>query len=111
MMAQVVLDEGRDEVIAVVVARLAAQRQRVACILACLLETLGHQLLLQKRVRKALVHEDRRPAGDARQCADELAGVVFLPELALRAEVSREGLLAPWTVHRDRKSTRLNSSH
>ena len=77
VMAQVVLDEGRDEVVAVVVARLAPQRQRVTCILAGLLEPLGHQLLLEKRVRKALVHEDRRPPGDAGQRANELAGVVL----------------------------------
>src|SRR5688572_33371817 len=73
VVAQVVLDEGRDEVVAVVVTRLAAQRQRVARVLAGLLEPLGHQLLLEERVRETLVHEYRGPAADAGQRADEFA--------------------------------------
>ena len=59
MVAQVVRDHGRDEVVAVVVARVAAQRERLADGLACGLEGLGLQLLLgEKLVGQALVDED-----------------------------------------------------
>ncbi len=62
VVAQVVFHEGRDEVVAVVVARLASQRQRVAGVLAGLFEPFRQQLLLQELVRIPLVDEQRRAA-------------------------------------------------
>src|SRR5688572_2815389 len=107
-MAQVVLDEGRNEVVAVVVTRLPPQRQRVAGILAGLLETIRHQLLLEELVGEPLVHEQWRPARHRGQRADQFAGVMGFPGLAVRAEVSRERLLAPGAMHwrRDRREGR-----
>jgi hypothetical protein len=58
MMSQVVFDEGLDEVIAMVVARLHAQMERLARFLTGGLESLGLQLLGQEAVRFALVDKD-----------------------------------------------------
>ena len=48
MVAQVVFDEALDEPVAVVVAGLHAERQRLAGIAACLFEQLGAQLLARR---------------------------------------------------------------
>ena len=56
-MPQVIADEGRDEIVAMVVARLAAQLHRQAALGTGRLESLGLQLLLQKCIIEALVEK------------------------------------------------------
>lgn len=58
MVAQVVFDEGADEVVAVVIARVAAQREGLAGFGASGLEQVGVQLFGQECVGQALVHQD-----------------------------------------------------
>jgi hypothetical protein len=58
MKAQVVFDEALDEVVAVVVAGVAAQRQRLADRGAGGFEQVGMQLLGQEFVGQALVDQD-----------------------------------------------------
>ena len=58
-MLQMILDEGRDEVVAVVVAIVHAQFERQAAGSAGLDEKLGLQLLLEVDVRFALIDEYR----------------------------------------------------
>ena len=55
MVLQMVVDERLDEVVAVVVPRVAAQREGLANLRACCLEQMGVQLPFQKLVRHALV--------------------------------------------------------
>src|SRR5690606_5241358 len=91
-MAEVVLHEGRDEVVAVVVALLHAQAQGLAALPAGFGEALGLQLALEEGVARALVDEDRRRV---LRRTHELRRVVAGPRFAIVAEVSAEGLLAP----------------
>src|ERR687890_126833 len=58
MVRQVVRDEGLNEVIAVVIALVAAQRERLADGAASGLEPVGMQLVGQELVGQALVDED-----------------------------------------------------
>lgn len=58
MVAQVVFDEGADEVVAVVIARVAAQREGLTGFGASGLEQVGVQLFGQECVGQALVHQD-----------------------------------------------------
>ena len=59
-MPQVVFDESRHEMVAMVVARLKAQVQRDLGGRASLLEQIGTQLGDEERVGLALVHQDGR---------------------------------------------------
>ena len=59
MMREVIGEEARDEIVAVVVARLASQRERMAGGLARIREQSGPQLGGEEFVRLALVDEER----------------------------------------------------
>ena len=59
----VILDEGGDEVIAVVVALVAAQRQRLTCLGAGGFENLGIQLFGQELIGLALIDQDAAGKG------------------------------------------------
>jgi hypothetical protein len=78
MVAQVVFDKAGDEVVAVVVAGVPAQDQRLAGIAAGGFSTMRVQLLGQELVGLALVHQQRRRAVAG---LDQLGGVVFGPGL------------------------------
>ena len=81
VVAQVVFDEAADEVIAVVVARMAAQCQRLANLCTGLLKKMRLQLRVQKLVTQALVNQDTvRKQGTAAR-AHECGCVVLLPSL------------------------------
>src|SRR5690606_30004111 len=88
----VLADEAGDEVVAVVVARLHAQFQRMAGGLAGLAQQFRAQLALEELVGVALVHQQRQLLLRA---GDQLGGIPLLPGLAVVAEVGGEGLLAP----------------
>ena len=90
-----VFDEGRDEVIAVVVAGMAAQGERLPGLGAGLLEDLGQQLLDQEFVAQALVDQDAAGERRAGVRCHQGAGVILLPRVFVGAEVAAEGLLAP----------------
>src|SRR5918992_1361052 len=93
-MLYVVFYQGRDEVVAVIVALVPAQGQRLAGRSARLLQDAGVELLFEKLVGRALVHENGAAVGEG-VFADELAGVVLAPCCFVRAEVVRERLFAP----------------
>lgn len=97
MMAQVVFDETGDEVIAVVVAVLHAQVERVSGSQCGDLQDLRFELGGQKLVAVALIDEDGQLFGGR---GDELAGVPFSPLRAVFAKVTRESLFAPGHDHR-----------
>src|SRR5258706_14056751 len=89
--------ESGNEKIAVVVAFLAAQRQRLAGIAAGGLEYFGMELVGEEFIRQSLIDQDR--AGESR-ALDQLAGIVFLPRRIVVAEIALERLLPPRAAHR-----------
>src|ERR1700733_14723005 len=88
--------EGLNEVVAVIVARLQAQVQRLARLRGGGGELLRQQLFGEKWVARALVDENVPGKLPAR---DEFAGVVFAPCLGVLAQIIAEGLLAPGALH------------
>src|SRR5690606_37602008 len=89
-----VLNEGRDEVVAVVIAFVTAQGQRLFGLLARLLEYFRIQLLGQKTVVQTLIHQNTggiRCAGLGHQGA----GVVLFPSLAILTLVGTKGFFTP----------------
>src|SRR3569623_2151125 len=92
MMAQMIVDEGRNEIIAVIVTRMPTQAQRLTGDTAGVLEHVGKELLGEKFVGQTLVDQN---FPRERITADDLAGVVVPPSCAVSAEVAREGLLSP----------------
>ena len=102
--AQVILDEGRDEVIAVVVARMPAQRQRLAGLAAG-----GFEARRYSAARRGTDPPvPGRPASPARAAPtrDQLARVVLLPRFAVVAQIARERLHAPRALRTARRSAR-----
>src|ERR1700682_71228 len=96
MMAQVIPHEGLNEVVAMIVARLHAQAERLARLGGGRGENFRQQLLGQKLIRRALIDEDRPRKRPAR---DQLAGVVLAPTLGIRSQIIGERLLAPGSLH------------
>ena len=77
MKPQMILDERRDEEIAVVVAVAQPQVQRHACVFARLPQQLGLELAFEERIARALVDEQRRSAPAA--IGDQRRRVVVAP--------------------------------
>mmetsp|Transcript_1920 Transcript_1920/g.5834 ORF Transcript_1920/g.5834 Transcript_1920/m.5834 type:complete len:356 (+) Transcript_1920:1211-2278(+) len=100
MKAQVVLDEGGDEVVRVVVALLHPERQRDAPLVAGRLQSPWLQLILEEIVASSLVHE--QPHGWSAVLLHQLDGVVLLPALLVGPQVEGQGLLSPRAVRRVR---------
>src|SRR6185437_6712439 len=109
MKSQVVLDECRNEEIAVVVAALQAQVQRNARSHARILEQIGPELTLEKRIARSLIDQDCRSGPAA--IFDQCGSVVVPPAVALVAKVAGQRLLAPGATHRrgDRGEGRYRS--
>src|ERR1700735_593618 len=101
MMGEMVGDEALDEPVAMIIAFLPAQRERLAGLRGRGLERVGMELAGEERVAGALIDQDRAGPGDA---AHQQARIPILPTLAVRAEIVREGLLTPG--HRDRVRNR-----
>src|SRR5262245_1170034 len=95
-MTQVVFHEGGDEVVAVVVAVLHAQRERGARLPAAVVEHLRVKLLRKKLVRGTLIDEDR---ARKRPLRDQDTGVVFCPGLLVRPQVAAKRFLPPGAAH------------
>src|SRR5258706_12201753 len=99
MVAQVIPHEGLHEVVAMIIARLHAQAERLTRLGGGRGEYLRQQLLGQKLIRRPLIDEDRPRKRPAR---DQLAGVVFAPALGILPQIIRERLPAPGGLHRRR---------
>src|SRR4051812_23370445 len=95
--AQMILDEGGDEIIAVVVALLHPQRQRDPGLPAGRVEQLGSQLAFEEAVASSLINEDLRNAG---VILDERDGIRLAPRRAVWSEIAAERLLAPRDLRR-----------
>src|SRR6185312_5114058 len=95
VMDQVVLHEGRDEVVAVVVAFMAPQLQRVTNFLRRFLEQVGMQLQLQELVRETLVDQDVRPARRILHAGHELGRIIGGPLPTVGTEIPCKRLLSP----------------
>ena len=91
----VVGNKGRDEVVAVVVAAVPAQRQRLADGLAGRRDCFWMQLALQELVVQSLVDQDAGREGRALLACHQLAGVIFGPRGAVAAQVAGKSLLTP----------------
>src|SRR5690606_32221354 len=92
MVRHVLADEAGDEVVAVVIAGLHAQGQRMARRVGRGLQQLRAQLALEELVVAALVHQQRQLLAGL---AQQLAGVPLAPRRAVLAQVGGKGLLAP----------------
>src|SRR6185437_10076827 len=77
VMPQMVFDEALHEPVAVIVARLQAQRERLPGVTARLFEQLGTQLFAQESVGVTLVDQDGAVEAFAR--ANQCAGIVRVP--------------------------------
>src|SRR5690606_38820645 len=91
MVGDVLTDEARDEVVAVVVAGPQVERERMAGPLAGLAQRLRPQLF-DELVVLALVHQDGQAFG---RRLHQLGGVVRLPGLLILAEIGAKRLLSP----------------
>ncbi len=93
MVLKVIPQKRGDEVIAVVVARLQAQGQRVMGGVTRGLQQLGAQLAGQVFVGLALVHQQVQPFREGR--GHQGRGIPRSPRLAVFAQVRAQRLLAP----------------
>src|SRR6185437_3010497 len=93
VMPQMVFDEALHEPVAVIVARLQAQRERLPGVTARLFEQLGTQLFAQESVGVTLVDQDGAVEAFAR--ANQCAGIVRVPCIAVVAEIARQCLVSP----------------
>ena len=91
-MAQVIVDEAGDEIVAVVIARMHTQRQRMPGSRAGVAQFLRLQLLDQETVGLALIDQQGQAFAAP---GNQFAGVPFLPRGAVVAEVARKSLLSP----------------
>src|SRR4029450_8883485 len=98
MIPQMIRNEGRDEVVAMVVSRLPSQRQGIAHVACGLFEQLGTQLHVEKLIGRALVDENRWATLCVLQSLQQHRGIVSVPLAAIRAQVTSERLLSPWHV-------------
>src|SRR5690606_18275156 len=105
MMAQVVVNETGDEVIAVVIAGLQTQRQRVTDSIGRSLQCLRLELNLEKVITITLIDQQRQ---SLRGLGQQRAGIPLAPARTVVAQVIGERLLAPGTVERvtDRRKRR-----
>src|SRR5690606_21369970 len=101
-------DKGGNEVVAVVVAGMAAQNQRLLRQGASRFKGLGIELLLQEAVGQALVNQ--YPLGKwALRLLHQQRGIVARPGLSVVAQVGRKCLLSPWAARR--RGHRRKSRH
>ena len=85
MPAHVIFHKGRYEIIAVVVAGLAPERERDGRLLAGAFQKVGAKLLGQKLIGIAVIDEE---VGKPRAVLDEGDGIVLAPGGVIAAEIS-----------------------
>lgn len=86
-MAQVIVDEAGDEIVAVVIARMHTQRQRMPGSRAGVAQFLRLQLLDQETVGLALIDQQGQAFAAP---GNQFAGIPFLPRGAVVAKVARK---------------------
>ena len=92
-MTQLSVDHAGDEVVAVVVALMSVQVQRLTGRGASRLQALGLQLAGQKAVAETLVDADR--AIETVTVGQQRTGVGLTPGDRILAQIARQGLLPP----------------
>ena len=97
MPAKVILHEGGDEIIAVVVTRLKPQHQRDAGHFAGRVEQSGTKLFGQELILLALIHQQFR---QMRPVFDQRDRVMLAPACRIFAEIARKHLLAAGNLRR-----------
>src|SRR5690606_8999261 len=97
---QVIFDESRDEVVAVIVPLVAPEPELETVLAAGGFERLRVQLLGEELVGEALVHQDRVPRLRHLPRLHQLRGIVLPPAVPVPAEIMRERLLPPRAVDR-----------
>jgi hypothetical protein len=110
MMLQMILHEGLDEIIAMVVAFMAAQAQGMANLGTDLFKHVRVKLFFQEFVGQTLIDQDFRTAGVAGMEPHENARIMLFPSLAVTAQISAERLFAPgafrWRADRRERRNR-----
>ena len=97
VMSNVVADKRGDEVVAVIVAGLQAQLERVIIGLACRLEKIRFQLFGEEIVGVALVDEDCQALTGT---GNQRRRIVVGPSRPVVAEIAAKGFFPPGAVHR-----------
>src|SRR5580704_14035056 len=92
MPAQMIAHEGRDEIIAVIIAALATQLERNARFLACSLQQLRAKLLGQERIGVADIDQQ---LGKSCAVLDEGDRIMLAPGVLVASEIAAERLDAP----------------
>src|ERR671932_427710 len=105
MPPKVILYEGRNKEVGVIIALPIPEGQRNACLRTRFLQKTGFELTSKKRVVRSLVHKELR---EPRAILDESATVVGSPGRTIRTKIPRQGLFAPGAIHRgcDRSESR-----
>lgn len=89
MVSKVIFDERLDEVVAVIVARVAAQNERLPGECCGVLQPIRLELALEELVAEPLIDEQR--AREAMTVLDERDGIVLTPRRAIGAQVALRG--------------------
>src|SRR6476620_10170775 len=100
MKAQMVLDESRNEEVAMVVAVAQAQIERDAGTPTRFTQEFRLELRLEKWIHSTLIDQDKR-SGPA-TLLDKRRRIVFAPPRRIVAEISGQRLLSPRRAHRRR---------
>src|SRR5690606_10673090 len=95
---EVVVDEGTDEVVPMIVAFMAPQRERLARLAAGRFECLRMQLVFEERVGQALINQYAFGIWTLRT-QHEFRCIVLGPHIAVVAQVAAEGLVPPGALH------------
>jgi hypothetical protein len=91
--AQVIFHEGRYEVVAVVIAGLAAEHEWNFRFRTCVLQQFGAKLGSQELIGVANID---KKIGKPRAILDQRDGIVLAPCVARLAEISAQRLDPPW---------------
>src|SRR4051812_43644622 len=105
-MPQVILHEGGNEVVTVVITLLTTQRQGVTDLLRSRLKDVLRELFLQELVPQPLIDQQVRPPGGVFETRDDFSRVILRPLALVLAQVAREGLLAPRHLARCRDGSK-----
>ena len=95
MPAKMILHEGRNEVVAVVISALASQLERDIGLRTCTLQQFRAKLLFQERIGITNVDQEIRKSGAVLNQRD---GVVLAPSFLVAAKITSERLDAPWDL-------------
>src|SRR5689334_14641470 len=106
MEAKVVLDEARDEEIAVIVTFPHPEFERHVPPTAGLFQELRLELSFQERIPGPLIDQERRSA--PAPILDQRRRIIRAPRAMVASEIAAQRLLAPWATHRrtDRREGR-----